>query len=693
MKIIHASDQVENIGFETENVRTQVYFDLSDVMEEFPGGYATLAVRRPGETKTVLPTNVEMVGTDLVWTVSAYEIEMKGIMQAQIVYVVDETIAKTKIYKFIVSESLIGDAPGGWEDWVDELAKAAAGVNKAIDDAEETLDYEVGLAQTAREGAETAQGKAETAQSRAETAQGLAQSAQVSANASMLMAQAAQRDAEIAKTGAETAQRDAESAKTTAQNIADEIPTTVTTLLQEAKDSGEFDGVDGITFTPAVSSEGVISWTNDGGQQNPESVNIKGPQGEAGHTPVRGTDYWTAEDQAEITSELETYAGDLLLIQDEEPTEEANKIWMPETSPAGVQVPTYEEFSEVANDYTTFRPATDGTSGQLLKSNGDGTTEWTNVGTPTDAQVGEAVEAWLDDHPEATTTVQDGSISRIKLDADLRQKTDDVETIKSAITSIEDVVHKSKDADISLTSSDNKTGYINPSTGAITGSEYKVLAYALTDEYAKVSVYAYHVAPQYRYAAFYSADDLADCGEDTLVGDVFAYTNNIYVAADVPRGAKMLCVAVYTIPDSNNAKVIKEYYPITDDIDDLSEGKVDIDQGSENAGKALVINEDGEVEPGEAGAPLDTSLTRENYAAEAHATGIRIGQVFSAEAKELLMTILTAGVYTSNQSTNIANLVNALGVIVVSKSGKTLVLSNVPTITSITQNGRTLVCA
>lgn len=41
-------------------------------------------------------------------------------------------------------------------------------------------------------------------------------------------------------------------------------------------------GVDGLTFTPSVSSDGVISWTNDGGAANPSSVNIRGPQGEQG---------------------------------------------------------------------------------------------------------------------------------------------------------------------------------------------------------------------------------------------------------------------------------------------------------------------------------------------------------------------------------------------------------------------------
>lgn len=48
-------------------------------------------------------------------------------------------------------------------------------------------------------------------------------------------------------------------------------------------------GATGTTFTPSVSSEGVISWTNDGNMENPSPVNIKGPQGEPGVTPAAYT--------------------------------------------------------------------------------------------------------------------------------------------------------------------------------------------------------------------------------------------------------------------------------------------------------------------------------------------------------------------------------------------------------------------
>lgn len=38
-------------------------------------------------------------------------------------------------------------------------------------------------------------------------------------------------------------------------------------------------GSDGTTFTPSVSQDGIISWTNDGGKANPSSVSIKGNTG------------------------------------------------------------------------------------------------------------------------------------------------------------------------------------------------------------------------------------------------------------------------------------------------------------------------------------------------------------------------------------------------------------------------------
>lgn len=48
-------------------------------------------------------------------------------------------------------------------------------------------------------------------------------------------------------------------------------------------------GETGAHFTPSVSADGVISWTNDGGLANPSPVNIRGPKGEQGNgLTIRG---------------------------------------------------------------------------------------------------------------------------------------------------------------------------------------------------------------------------------------------------------------------------------------------------------------------------------------------------------------------------------------------------------------------
>ena len=59
-------------------------------------------------------------------------------------------------------------------------------------------------------------------------------------------------------------------------------------------------GKSGTTFTPHVSPEGVISWTNDGGLENPDPVTIKGD------TPIKGVDYYTDEEKDTLSSEIET---------------------------------------------------------------------------------------------------------------------------------------------------------------------------------------------------------------------------------------------------------------------------------------------------------------------------------------------------------------------------------------------------
>lgn len=62
------------------------------------------------------------------------------------------------------------------------------------------------------------------------------------------------------------------------------------------------DGKDGVTFTPSVDTNGNLSWTNDGGLPNPETVNVRGAQGEAATVQVGTTTTLPAGSQATVNN-------------------------------------------------------------------------------------------------------------------------------------------------------------------------------------------------------------------------------------------------------------------------------------------------------------------------------------------------------------------------------------------------------
>lgn len=61
-------------------------------------------------------------------------------------------------------------------------------------------------------------------------------------------------------------------------SVAEQL-TAIIGSVKQAQLDGELDGA---TFLPYVDDDGVISWTNDRGLDNPVSVNIKGPKGDIG---------------------------------------------------------------------------------------------------------------------------------------------------------------------------------------------------------------------------------------------------------------------------------------------------------------------------------------------------------------------------------------------------------------------------
>lgn len=83
-------------------------------------------------------------------------------------------------------------------------------------------------------------------------------------------------------------------------------------ILSNATIKGK-DGTNGTTFTPYVSADGTLSWTNDGGLENPEPVNIVGNVESIGEiVPSTGDSETAVMSQKAVTKELDQLSADIL---------------------------------------------------------------------------------------------------------------------------------------------------------------------------------------------------------------------------------------------------------------------------------------------------------------------------------------------------------------------------------------------
>ena len=74
-------------------------------------------------------------------------------------------------------------------------------------------------------------------------------------------------------------------------------------IAQSVRDDADDGDFDGATFTPSVNENGVISWTNNKGKTNPQSVEIKGPKGDPGTSFTIKGFYDTYEEMAAAITE------------------------------------------------------------------------------------------------------------------------------------------------------------------------------------------------------------------------------------------------------------------------------------------------------------------------------------------------------------------------------------------------------
>lgn len=114
-----------------------------------------------------------------------------------------------------------------------------------------------------------------------------------------------------------------------------ELTSEIAGLKQDLLDARDSGALDGATFIPSVSDTGDLSWTNDRGRENPETVNVRGPDGvspiikvsniQGGHrvtiTDIKGTQYFDVKDAIlDSTEAVNRLLSNFVYIGEVEPT-------------------------------------------------------------------------------------------------------------------------------------------------------------------------------------------------------------------------------------------------------------------------------------------------------------------------------------------------------------------------------------
>ena len=132
---------VLQLGRRGENEVSEVIFDYADWVEEFGPGVVSLLVRRSRDASAYPVTLTSGEGNTVTWLVSATDTQYVGGGRAELVYTVDEQIAKSVVYKTSVLQD-IGEPsttpPDPYETWVDTLTALGATVEGYAQDAAES---------------------------------------------------------------------------------------------------------------------------------------------------------------------------------------------------------------------------------------------------------------------------------------------------------------------------------------------------------------------------------------------------------------------------------------------------------------------------------------------------------------------------------------------------------------------------
>lgn len=144
------------LGRQGENLATQVQFDVNVAgwVETYGVGTWQLLNRRPSDPAGY-PVEIAVENDVIKWIPTATDLKYAGCGTCELIYMVEDAIAKSIIYGTQILPAIdgTGEIPEPWESWIDEVVQAR-------DDAQAAA---VSAAGSAVDAAESAEGAAESA--------------------------------------------------------------------------------------------------------------------------------------------------------------------------------------------------------------------------------------------------------------------------------------------------------------------------------------------------------------------------------------------------------------------------------------------------------------------------------------------------------------------------------------------------
>lgn len=269
------------LGHQGENEAQRIVWrGLADSWARLYGeGVFTLTVLREGDSAPY-PASLKSENGDVIWTLSNADTAKAGEGMTELTYIVGGVIAKSRTWRTVVEPSLSANGttkpPAAYQSWVDEVLQAAADAETAVSKmpyVDETTGNWFKWDATAGAFADTGVAATGPTGPKGETGSGFKVLGYYGTKAALDAAQKATAAAGDAY-GVGTAEPyDIYIFDGITGEFINNGP------LQGADGAA---GKDGVTFTPSMSDDGDLSWTNDGGKANPQTVNLKGPKGDTG---------------------------------------------------------------------------------------------------------------------------------------------------------------------------------------------------------------------------------------------------------------------------------------------------------------------------------------------------------------------------------------------------------------------------